>query len=190
MNPDWTPPPGWGNSMVDGLVEVPVIEQVSLFPTTAAWVWVLGLVGLLVVLMLVRAIVTWRRNRYRREALAELEKLRTATDLGRLPVLLKATALQAYGRSATASLFGQEWLDFLTSKAPAAAFNGPVGEALLEIDYHPREQWQNATDQNEALFNACSTWIKQHPLPKPNSATKSHRGQVVEKVQRSSLFTT
>lgn len=162
MNPDWTPPPGWGNSMVDGLVEVPVIDQVSLFPTTAAWAWVLGLAGLLVLLVLVRAVVTWRRNRYRREALAELEKLRAATDLDRLPVLLKATALRAYGRSATASLFGQEWLDFLTSKAPAAAFNGPIGEALLEIDYRPREQWQNAETQSSALFDTTAVWIKGH----------------------------
>ncbi len=163
MSVPWTPPPAWGNYTLRDAIEVPVIDPISLFPATAAWWWPIGLVAIIAITGTWRAVQHHRRNRYRREALAELNRLRTANDIGPLPVLLKATAMQAYGREQVASLFGQEWLEFLSTKVPTASF----GEALLEIDYLPKDRWPHG--QSEHLFNACATWIEQHPLPAPES---------------------
>jgi len=162
MSVPWTPPPVWGNYTLRDIVEVPAIEPISLFPATAAWWWPLGLGLIIVTTGTWRFVQQRRRNRYRREALAELAKLRAANDIGAIPVLLKATALQAYGRAEVASLFGQEWLEFLSAKVSSASF----GEALLQIDYLPEDRWPR--DQSESLFAASTTWIEQHPLPDPD----------------------
>ena len=56
----------------------------------------------------------YRRNRYRREALAELEKLPLNTEqLPGILSLLKRTAIQAFGRESVADLYGKAWLGFL-----------------------------------------------------------------------------
>ena len=146
MSTPWVPPPGWGNYSLREFIEVPALDPVSLFPATAAWVWPIGLVLIIAATGTWRSVQHHRRNRYRREALTELRRLRSTNDIGAIPVLLKATAMQA-------------WLEFLSHKVTTASF----GEALLQIDYLPEDRWPS--DQSESLFTACQTWIEQHPLP-------------------------
>lgn len=174
MSGPWTPPPAWGNYTLRDIVEVPAIDPISLWPATAAWWWPVGLVLIITITGTWRAVQNHRRNRYRRAALARLTTLRTAEEHGNtwpnLPLLLKATAIHAYGRAAVASLYGEEWLEFLCRKVPTAGFDGPVGQALIEIDYLPRERWPTASRYSDELYAACASWIREHPLPDPNSA--------------------
>ena len=174
MNTPWVPPPGWGNYSLRDFVEVPALDPVSLFPATAAWWWPVGLVLLIVGTGSWRAIQHHRRNRYRREALAELAKLRAAKDIGAIPVLLKATAVQAYGRETVASLYGNDWLEFLADKVTTA----PFSEALLQIDYLPETRWPH--EQADSLFTTSKTWIEQHPLPDPEQRSAPVEGFKVQ----------
>ena len=72
------------------------------------------LLGAVLLLYIARRLRHWYRNRYRREALAELGKLAQAgsgeawlTELNRL---LKLTALAGYPRERFAQLCGREWV--------------------------------------------------------------------------------
>jgi hypothetical protein len=163
MSVPWTPPPAWGNYTLRDIVEVPAIDPVSLFPATAAWWWPIGLILIIAITGTWRFVQQRRRNRYRREALAELHRLRTTNDIGAIPVLLKATAMQAYGRETVASLYGNEWLEFLADKVTTA----PFSEALLQIDYLPETRWPH--DQSDTLFDVSKIWIEKHPLPESSS---------------------
>jgi hypothetical protein len=151
--------------MLKDFAEVPLPEAVSLWPATAAWLWPLGLAVLLLVTGSAKLWRWWRRNRYRREALARLARLNREEALLQLPSLLKATALRAYGRPAVAALHGEAWLGFLSAQCPGTNFDGETGQALLEIDYLPRPQWRHGTTHQEALLSSAITWIRRHRSP-------------------------
>lgn len=111
-------------------------QPVSWLPQTWGW---LALALLLVALV---AFALWRRhrryvaNRYRREALAELDRLDAASDVPDIRVvaeLLKRVALHAWPRATTASLSGAAWLDFLKKRD----FSGDSAARFLDdLEYH------------------------------------------------------
>ena len=144
-----------GNDPYQGLSLTDLLEQmhdlvlpqaVSWLPQTDGW-WVLlaWLFGL--ALLAVRKWVIHRQaNRYRREALANLQALsRSAAQddsqaAVRVAELVKRTALSAYPRSEVAGLYGQAWAEFLirttrndpviaatAPKLASAAYAGDVG---------------------------------------------------------------
>ncbi len=112
----------------------------------------------------------WRRNRYRRSALAELTRLEqdltTGSDpalLSQLPVLLKRTALAAYGRKRVAALSGQPWLAFLDQSAGRPLFNHPAGQLLLRCDYGPPSELAKLDAETlRPLLGAIRIWITTH----------------------------
>ncbi len=82
-----------------------------------------------------------RRNRYRRQALAELQRLARAAAADplaarALPGLLKRTALAA-GQPAVAPLGGQAWLARLAQDAAGAAFPDDSARMLALLAYAP-----------------------------------------------------
>ena len=106
--------------LIDLLEPVPEPAPISMAPQTIGWLW-LGLALLIFCALLVwRFARHWRRNAYRRAALAELA--RSAPDASSLALLVRRTALAAYPRSAVASLYGDRWLRFLTRRMAAAGF--------------------------------------------------------------------
>lgn len=147
-------------------------------PTSVPWLppapgWcVLGLTVLLFMLWGgVGLYRRWRRNAYRRQALAELAHLERAlvagTDahqlLPRLSELLKRTALAAYGRGEVASLSGQPWLDFLDGRLGRPLFAGENGRLLLLGSYAPRTQLDGLSQaQVRDLCGAVRAWLAGH----------------------------
>src|SRR5262249_19181416 len=100
-----------------GLIDIPLPPPVSLLPQT--WPSRIALVLLAVGLIprvwwLVRS---WRANRYRRAALAELNDIAYAPVQGQttsaLALLVRRTALAAFPRQEIAALTGRAWLAFL-----------------------------------------------------------------------------
>lgn len=101
---------------LEKLDDIVLPQPVSWLPQTWGW---LALALLLVALV---AWVLWRRhrryvaNRYRREALAEIDRLTAIQGVGAMTGIaevLKRVALKTWPRAETASLSGAAWFAFL-----------------------------------------------------------------------------
>jgi hypothetical protein len=124
------------------------------------------LVGLL--WKLFQRVLRWRRNRYRREAQAELAALRVRIKAGdrsalrELAPLLRATALSVDERANVASCMGTAWAARLRALAPDAA-PLPV-ELLHQWAYAPlTERIDNQSV--DAVLAAVERWLALHRGP-------------------------
>lgn len=156
--------PEWGNPSLRTIVEAEFPEPVSLVPSTPGW-WILllALAGLLG-----RAL--WRRrqrylrDRYRRDALAQLATIRERLAAGapeavrELAPLLRATAIEAAGREDMAGLQGDAYAAALAELSPGE--DGlPVAD-LQRLAYAPLDDAGGL--DIEALMAALERWIRQH----------------------------
>ncbi len=135
--------------------------------------------AIVLALLAVTAWRWWRRyraNRYRREALAELARLRAdlsaspqarAHALAAMAELLKRTALAAWPRAQVASMAGAEWAKFLQANAGKAGAAVPVLATLVNDaqyrDAAALAQWPHS--QVAATAAACQQWIAGHHVP-------------------------
>src|SRR3954468_24052170 len=119
----------WGRALADtqtrladplaGLIDIPLPQEVSLLPQT----WPSRIAIVLIVVSAAGAIWRFvhhrRANRYRREALSELDRIRQTSDAAprrladQLALLVRRTALGAFPRQTIAPLTGTAWLAFL-----------------------------------------------------------------------------
>ena len=161
MSEKWQPPPGWGNLALKEFEEVALPETISFFPATQFWVWITGFASLVLLLYLVNRYTSWKRNKYRREALALLATIRSSSSteapISRLPALLKQIAMRAYGREKVAALYGAEWISFLNSNCQDSPFDKTSGDRLLALAYQP-----NRPVESSALLAATEHWIRNH----------------------------
>jgi len=157
-------PDQFGNLGLPGWEELVVPDPVSLRPQTVGW-WVLAALALAALAWwLAHAAGQYRRNRYRREAAAELDSIRhepaSARSLAKLPPLLKRTALCAYPRKEVAALSGPEWAQFLARSCPSAGFDAELGAALATVSYRGAESV--SPDTAARLVEASHAWIRGH----------------------------
>lgn len=121
------------------LRDIHLPDPVGWWPPAVGWwlllIAVLGL-GALVSHLLRRYL---RRNRYRKEARQELQRLTenravysTGEMLEQISRLLRRVAIQASGRTEVASLVGESWLQFLDSRGATDQFTTGVGRVLGE----------------------------------------------------------
>ena len=168
---------------LQNLHDIVVPAPVSWLPPAPGW-YALGLTLLLLVLW--GAFVwyrRWKRNAYRREALAELERIENAFAgdgaahllLPRLPELLKRTAIAAYGRGKVASLCGEPWLDFLDYSSGKPLFSGENGRLLLTCSYGSTTLFDNVNRlQVRNLCRAVRTWLAGHRVFAGNKSHKTN----------------
>ncbi|MFV0478582.1 MAG: DUF4381 domain-containing protein [Parahaliea sp.] len=135
--------------------------EVSWWPPAPGW-WILAFIVLILIVGIARQ--AWRRYQqqyYLRQALTQLEQLRTGSaDASSFAAacnrLLKAVAIRSYPSARVASLSGDAWLAFLNnsiSKQRSTLFDNNYTGQL----YRPG----NDIDE-EALYQACRQWIKRH----------------------------
>jgi len=151
---------------VAGLIDIPLPQPVSLLPQTwtsriAIFVLLAGVAAALWRLMRQRHI-----NRYRREALAELDRIGRAANAGtrpeflaRLTVLVRRTALAAFPREQIAALVGPEWLSFLDHSYGGIEFSQGVGWLLASGSYQRNPPDDAALRSLVALIRR---WIREH----------------------------
>lgn len=132
-------------------------ESISFWPLAPGWWVVAGVMLALIALLVRRSMVEYRRNAYRRDALAELALL--DGDLTRLPALLKRTALGAFPRTEVASLAGEEWLHFLDTSGGTNDFTGGPGRGLITLAY---TTGSTSESQQRALLACSRNWIRTH----------------------------
>lgn len=128
---------------LEKLHDIVVPDPVSWWPPAAGW-YILGFLALVAaILLLVRAVLNWRNNRYRREALVELAEIRNASRditqqpgaIARLAELLKRVALAAWPRETVAHLSGRPWIEFLNRTGQRKGLPEDSAEVLCRVAY-------------------------------------------------------
>ena len=136
-------------------------EPVAWLPTTPGWWIVLGWLLAMLLLGGWRLLQRWRRNRYRRDALAELKQIEGNAGLApnevahSVAALLKRTALVAYPREDVASLHGSDWATFLKQSSRDDRQIADAAERLAAAAYRPDAD-------GAALSRPARRWIRLH----------------------------
>ena len=144
------------------LKDIHLPDPVGVWPLAIGW-WLLAIV---IVAIIVGGILWLRRrykkNAYRREALAYLEALQARAQdhdpiavATQLSSLLKRVAITLFGRHDTAGLNGSAWLRFLDEKGSTDAFSQGPGKVLGDDLYKPNPQVDLT-----ALFQLSKQWIE------------------------------
>jgi Ca-activated chloride channel family protein len=153
------------NDPVAGLIDIPLPREVDLWPQT----WEARVA--IVVLVAATVIAAWqfvhhrRANRYRREALAELNRIERGGDLSpndlamQLSLLVRRTALAAFPREQVAPLAGTAWLAFLDRTGDVTQFSNGVGRCVVNAPYARKTQ---DASQRSALIALIRRWIRGH----------------------------
>ena len=103
----------------------------------------------------------WKKNRYRREALAMLGTIAAQTDedpaiaAQQVATLLKRTALVAYPRAEVAGLYGVKWATFLCESAGHDPVVETAARELATAAYR-------ADADGGALIAPARRWIEAH----------------------------
>ena len=148
-----------------GLIEIPLPQEVSLWPQTWPLRMAIVLVAVLTVLAIWRFAHHYRANRYRREALSELDRMRWTTDAApdrlaaQLSLLVRRTALGAFPRETIAPLIGNAWLAFLDRSYGGDEFSRGAGRWLVSAPY---QQTAPGRDELNALRGLVDRWIRRH----------------------------
>jgi len=155
------------------LADVVLPPPVSWRPQTVGWEVLGGVLAVLAVWLLWRGVRWWFRNRYRRDALAELRRLelRWQADpdsgpavLSALPVLIKRCALAAWPREQVAGRSGADWAKFLQDHAGHATHGAQALAPLVrDIQYHDTQSLARVSAHDvHVLIEASRQWIHGH----------------------------
>jgi hypothetical protein len=136
-------------------------EPIAWTPQTVGWavvaVWLVAVTAALIW----HRIKVWRRDRYRREALAELRLISAQQALSpqamasAIATLLKRTAIAAYDRDQVADLYGDKWATFLRESSAHDKLVDNNAAAMGNAAY--------SKDANGAdLIRPAQRWIQVH----------------------------
>jgi len=141
------------------------------WPPAPGWWFAAVLVAAVVAFLLQRLLRYWRGNRYRRDAVRELQGLydecKRRQDAGRYVTtcaqLLKRVAMVPFPREEIAALYGEEWVAFLDRTGDCDDFSVGPGELLVEGPYRP-----GLSCDMEALHRVSLRWLKRHRARRPD----------------------
>jgi hypothetical protein len=138
---------------------------IETWPPAPGW-WMLATLGTLMVIAgLTWLYRYWRANRYRREAMSELDRLLAnwhknedvLAYLQALQKLLKRAALTSFPREEVASLTGEAWVQFLDRTTGSHNFSIGEAEVLIDGTYRP-----DISVDIETLHRIAKSWIQKH----------------------------
>ncbi len=124
-------------------------------PQTIGWYVLFGAVVAVMLWFAIRAVRTWKANRYRREALRTL----AIVTPDQFSALLKRTALAAWPRPRVASLNGHAWLKFLGDTGSTQSFDTAPGNRIEELAFCSKPV---STDEEQTLRTIAANWIRRH----------------------------
>jgi len=148
-----------------GLIDIPLPQEASLWPQTWPLRIAIVLISVLTVLAIWKFVHRYRANRYRREALSELDRMRQATDTApdrlaaQLSLLVRRTALGTFPRETVAPLTGTAWLSFLDRSYGGDEFSKGAGRWLVSAPY---QRTAPGRDELNALRSLVRRWIRVH----------------------------
>jgi hypothetical protein len=143
------------------LNDIVLPPPVSWWPQTWGWAVLGALLAAAAAWWGWRAWRHWKANRYRREALAELDRLETGSPVilaEALPELLKRVALAAWPRKTVAPLSGPDWVSFLRTNGGAAGFSDDAARLLDDLEYRAAPD----AEASRSAARAVRRWIEGH----------------------------
>ena len=161
--------PETGN--LENLYDIVVPGPVSWWPAAPGWYVIALILVCLVGLAIWHTIRQRRRNRFRREALVELDRLfasigesrQKISGLRTLPELVKRTALAGFDRTHAAQLSGAAWLEFLDQTGSTDMFTKKPGSLLSELSFQKEEILEALPEESvQQLLKLVRQWIKKH----------------------------
>ncbi|PIB35707.1 hypothetical protein BFP72_10030 [Reichenbachiella sp. 5M10] len=124
---------------------------------TIGWLILACILGCATCILIILQIRKYVKNRYRREALAELSTLKNA-PLSQTMIILKRVAISVFGREAVGPASGRSWLQFLEKSAKGVQF----------VTYEESIQKALYTDQpvdtvlQQKIMSNAQKWIRNH----------------------------
>ena len=156
-------PEVFGNYALAPFVEVAMPQDISWLPQTAGWTWLAVAAVALGSHFAWRILRKWHRNRYRKEALQQLQALDQYIDSSNLVAainrVLKLAALVAYSRTRVAQLSGANWVEFLNDQCERPPF-GPEQSQLLAVSSYRNAAVTPASAQQ--ILAASILWVRVH----------------------------
>lgn len=148
------------------LKDIHLPQAISWWPPAPGW-WIL----LALIVFATALAYWWYRHRQLKKlsavsmALQELELLQSEYDthhdarrfIADLSVLLRRLSISAFPRSESASLTGEQWLQFLDGSLPNAPFSKGAGRILMDAPYRPAVK----DEELSPLLEVCRQWIEQ-----------------------------
>ncbi|MCF6262978.1 MAG: DUF4381 domain-containing protein [Xanthomonadales bacterium] len=155
---------------LQNLNDIVIPTEISWWPLATGWYFLLALLLALSVWLVFRGYTHWIKNRYRREALLQLQQLEKGSanaanrdaSLRQIPSLLKRTAISVYPREQVASLTGEQWFDFLNASLQNPTFNSENSATLEKIAYSVGSLNTVDAHSAQALINASRYWLQNH----------------------------
>ena len=149
------------DASLNNLHDIMVPEAIGFFPLAPGWVIVLLLGITLIFHFAVIAYKRYKKEQYRRDALAELKTLHSPTKENFLTLLslAKRVGIFAYGRGTIAKLDGDAWWDFMQghSKAKIAL---DLRSTIQKLLYDERSVMDD--ESFHAVFTFVKVWIETH----------------------------
>lgn len=141
------------------LADVVQPAPVPWWPPAPGW-WIIGAAFLISLLILsLAALLRYRRNAYRRAALAELSALSPATDpesAAKISAILKRVALVSYPRTDVARLSGSAWLAFLDGAGATHDFTESPAAQLVTAPYSGQLR------EGDRVLAVAQDWVRNH----------------------------
>ena len=149
-----------------------VPERVPFEMLTIGWYLVFGIIILLFIVFVLFQFRRWMKKKYRREAnkiLASyikplvLSPNERQKGLSQLSILLKQVALKSYSWEKVAGLYGESWIEFLSSTCRSTDFTKLHSVNLIDSQYQPNEKLAHIeTSELEKLIQYTHKWIGGH----------------------------
>ena len=153
---DFPRPEVFGNYMLKDFGDIVLPADLVWWPIQPGWWVLLALILLACSIYAYRRYRHWRRNAYRREALADL----SATDnLRDMNAIIKRAVVAAFPTDSPAMLWGDEWVSFLNSKTSTPCFSGNDAALFSSLLTEPQKNWPQDT---ESLRDRVQHWLQQH----------------------------
>jgi hypothetical protein len=156
----------WGNYLLDGIVETQPPEAISWFPQAVGWQLLLMVLFLLAIQKIYSSWQAYKKNKYRREALHWLQQFCVSDEhaqqenIRQLPVLIRKTAMAAFGRVATVSLIGEDWDKWLDERCSHSNFSTQCPKVLYQLAYAPKIDLNE--NQLTELLSQLKLWVTYH----------------------------
>ncbi|MDW7693554.1 DUF4381 domain-containing protein [Flammeovirgaceae bacterium SG7u.111] len=137
--------------------------QTVAFTFDALGWYILMAVGFLIfgIMMAVRW-ASYKKNKYRREAIAQIDDCAKDEKLSinQVNKILKQVAVHTFGREKVAALYGREWVAFLNQKTKKAFFEKELADFLSIANYQKSRFLEGK--EKELLKHNAVKWIENH----------------------------
>lgn len=156
----------WGEYILRELVETKPPAPISWMPSTWGWQCVFLFISIYLFYRGYQAYKRYQKNIYRRTSLAwfaqfsELDELTKSKAIFQIPMILKATAIQAYGRKIVNPLNKHQWPIWLDDNCSKTNFDDKYGVLLYKLAYAPEQNFD--ASQLAQLIEQCKLWIQFH----------------------------